>query len=297
MIMFTGGTTGVPKMVPWTRDNIAGSVAAIIAGYELGPQDATVAVMPLYHGHGLLAALLSTLASGGSGVAARAWKVLGAHVLGRHRRRRGHLVHGRPDDPSDSVGARPNRARRAARAALRFIRSCSAPLTAETAQALHDTFSAPVVCAFGMTESTHQVATTAIGGAGHSENPGCHTGSRRPLDRTRKSGSPGRTASRCPLRPSARSGCAAPPWCAATSATRRSPPPTSPRAGCAPVTWARCRRPATSSSAAGSRNSSTAAARRSRRSASRACWPATPTCWRWPCSACRTSCTARRWPR
>lgn len=36
MIMFTGGTTGMPKMVPWTRHNIAGSVAAIVAGYALG---------------------------------------------------------------------------------------------------------------------------------------------------------------------------------------------------------------------------------------------------------------------
>src|SRR5262249_57670450 len=66
MIMFTGGTTGLPKMVPWTHANIAGSVRAIIAGYRLGPGDATVAVMPLYHGHGLIAALLSTLASGGT---------------------------------------------------------------------------------------------------------------------------------------------------------------------------------------------------------------------------------------
>src|SRR4029079_12954383 len=66
MIMFTGGTTGLPKMVPWTHDNIVGSVRAIIAGYQLGPQDATVAVMPLYHGHGLISALLSTLASGGT---------------------------------------------------------------------------------------------------------------------------------------------------------------------------------------------------------------------------------------
>lgn len=64
MIMFTGGTTGLPKMVPWTRANIATSIRSIIAGYRLSPQDATVAVMPLYHGHGLMAALLSTLVSG-----------------------------------------------------------------------------------------------------------------------------------------------------------------------------------------------------------------------------------------
>src|SRR6516165_8673406 len=163
MIMFTGGTTGLPKMVPWTHKNIANSVRAIIAGYGLGPQDATVAVMPLYHGHGLIAALLSTLASGGT-VLLPARGRFSAHTFW---------------DDIDAVRAtwytavptihqillerskteQPG----SMRAALRFIRSCSAPLTAETAQALEDTFSAPVVCAFGMTEATHQVATTKLG--------------------------------------------------------------------------------------------------------------------------------------
>ena len=176
MIMFTGGTTGVPKMVPWTRDNIAGSVRAIIAGYGLGPRDATVAVMPLYHGHGLLAALLATLASGGS-VLLPARGRFSAHTFW---------------DDIDAVQATwytavptihqilLERAKTdqpgSERAALRFIRSCSAPLTAETAQALQDTFSAPVVCAFGMTEATHQVATTAIGGIDQNENPAATPG-------------------------------------------------------------------------------------------------------------------------
>ena len=171
MIMFTGGTTGVPKMVPWTHDNIANSVRAIIAGYELGPQDATVAVMPLYHGHGLIAALLSTLASGGT-VLLPARGRFSAHTFW---------------DDIDAVRAtwytavptihqillertktdeRPGNKR----AALRFIRSCSAPLTPETAQALQETFSAPVVCALGMTEATHQVATTPIASAGPGES-------------------------------------------------------------------------------------------------------------------------------
>ena len=66
LIMFTGGTTGAPKMVPWTHDNVASSVRDVIATYGLDPDDATVAVMPLFHGHGLIAALLSTLASGGT---------------------------------------------------------------------------------------------------------------------------------------------------------------------------------------------------------------------------------------
>ncbi|WP_102420007.1 FadD7 family fatty acid--CoA ligase [Mycobacterium sp. 4858] len=171
MIMFTGGTTGVPKMVPWTRGNIAGSVHAIIAGYGLGPRDATVAVMPLYHGHGLLAALLATLVSGGT-VLLPARGRFSAHTFW---------------DDIDAVRAtwytavptihqilleRAGTGREGS-SALRFIRSCSAPLTAETAQALQGTFTAPVVCAFGMTEATHQVATTEIG---HTENPAATPG-------------------------------------------------------------------------------------------------------------------------
>ena len=162
MIMFTGGTTGLPKMVPWTRANIAASVRAIVAEYGLGPQDATVAVMPLYHGHGLIAALLSTLASGG------------AVLLPARGRFSAHTFWGDIDAVKATwytavptihqILLERNRTDSTARhpAALRFIRSCSAPLTPETAQALHDVFSAPVVCAFGMTEATHQVSTTSI---------------------------------------------------------------------------------------------------------------------------------------
>jgi acyl-CoA synthetase (AMP-forming)/AMP-acid ligase II len=177
MIMFTGGTTGLAKMVPWTHGNIASSVRAIIAGYRLGPQDATVAVMPLYHGHGLIAALLSTLASGGT-VLLPARGRFSAHsfwddidavratwytaVPTIHQIL---LERAKTDSGIDSSGSK--------RAALRFIRSCSAPLTQETAQALHGEFSAPVVCAFGMTEATHQVTTTSID---QDENPSETTG-------------------------------------------------------------------------------------------------------------------------
>jgi acyl-CoA synthetase (AMP-forming)/AMP-acid ligase II len=176
MIMFTGGTTGVPKMVPWTRANIVSSVRAIIAGYRLGPQDATVAVMPLYHGHGLLAALLSTLVSGGT-VLLPARGRFSAHTFWDdidavratwytavptiHQIL---LERAKADDSENK------------RATLRFIRSCSAPLTPETAQALQDEFSAPVVCAFGMTEATHQVATTGIEDIDNGKNPAATTG-------------------------------------------------------------------------------------------------------------------------
>jgi acyl-CoA synthetase (AMP-forming)/AMP-acid ligase II len=177
MIMFTGGTTGLPKMVPWTQSNIAGSVRAIIAEYGLGPQDATVAVMPLYHGHGLIAALLSTLASGGT-VLLPAGGRFSAHTFWDDIDAVGatwytavptihQILLERNQTASETSSAKRHPA------ALRFIRSCSAPLTPETAQALHDVFSAPVVCAFGMTEATHQVSTTSIDS---NENPAATSG-------------------------------------------------------------------------------------------------------------------------
>src|SRR3954447_26515109 len=65
LVLFTSGTTDRAKMVPLTHANVAASIRAICRSYELGPDDATVAVMPLFHGHGLFAGLLSSLASGG----------------------------------------------------------------------------------------------------------------------------------------------------------------------------------------------------------------------------------------
>ena len=46
-------------------------------------------------------------------------------------------------------------------ARLRFIRSCSAALNPETAAALHEVFGASVLSAYGMTEATHQMASTS----------------------------------------------------------------------------------------------------------------------------------------
>ena len=174
LIMFTGGTTGSPKMVPWTHDNVATSVRGVIDTYELGPDDATVAVMPLFHGHGLIAALLSTLASGGT-VLIPADGRFSAHTFADDVRAAGatwftavptihqillHRGTGADDD----------------HAPLRFIRSCSAPLSPETAEAARAAFDAPMLSAYGVTEATHQVASTGVNDAVTSGLVGRSTG-------------------------------------------------------------------------------------------------------------------------
>jgi acyl-CoA synthetase (AMP-forming)/AMP-acid ligase II len=159
MIMFTGGTTGSPKMVPWTHDNIASSVRGIVATYGLGPRDATVAVMPLFHGHGLIAALLSTLASGGTVLLpARGW--FSVHTFWDDVRAAGATWFTAVPTIHRIILDHTAIDRRRELVPLRFIRSCSATLSAETAQALRNEFGAPVLSAYGMTEATHQITST-----------------------------------------------------------------------------------------------------------------------------------------
>ena len=159
LIMFTSGTTGKPKMVPWTHDNIAASVGGIISAYQLGPSDGTVAVMPLFHGHGLVAALIATLASGGR---------LLLPATGRFSARTFWddvqavdatwytavpTIHQILLERSDGKSARAHSGQ------LRFIRSCSAPLSPATVEKIEQTFGAPLLPAYGMTEATHQTST------------------------------------------------------------------------------------------------------------------------------------------
>jgi acyl-CoA synthetase (AMP-forming)/AMP-acid ligase II len=161
LVMFTAGTTSAPKLVPLTHSNIVASIRDIVSVYDLSPHDATLIVMPLFHGHGLVAGLLSTLASGGSaylpGTGAFSAHLFWADVLRLgvtwytavptiHRILLNRAFH---EYPGSGVP-------------LRFIRSCSAPLDEELATAAAATFRAPVISAYGMTEASHQVSSNPL---------------------------------------------------------------------------------------------------------------------------------------
>src|SRR6185436_1674229 len=54
------------KLVPLTERNLLTSAGSIAATLGLGPTDRCLNVMPLFHIHGLVAALLGSLVAGGS---------------------------------------------------------------------------------------------------------------------------------------------------------------------------------------------------------------------------------------
>ncbi|KAJ1343531.1 hypothetical protein BSLG_001912 [Batrachochytrium salamandrivorans] len=66
LFLHTSGTTGRPKGVPLTHRNILASIMNIVETYRLQPSDISYLVMPLFHVHGLIGVLLSTMMSGGT---------------------------------------------------------------------------------------------------------------------------------------------------------------------------------------------------------------------------------------
>jgi len=162
IVLFTSGTTQQAKMVPLTHANVAASVQGICRSYELGPDDATVAVMPLFHGHGLLAVLLASLASGGC-VLLPAGGRFSAHTFWDDMRAAAatwftavptihQILLQRSTHDYPGPNAIP----------LRFVRSCSAPLNGATALAMEHTFGAPTLSAYGMTETAHQATSQPL---------------------------------------------------------------------------------------------------------------------------------------
>lgn len=160
LLLPTSGTTSRPKLVPLSQRNLWTSARGVARTLRLCEADRCLVVMPLFHVHGLVGALLATLAAGGSAFCAPGFDAL---------RFFGWLGAARPTwytaVPAlhQAVLARAGRNRDAARAArLRFVRSCSSALPRPVLHALEAAFDAPVIEAYGMTEAAHQISSNPL---------------------------------------------------------------------------------------------------------------------------------------
>ncbi len=166
LVLFTAGTTARAKMVPLTRANVAASVRNICAAYELGPDDATVAVMPFFHGHGLFAALLASLAGGGRVLLPERGRFSARTFWSDVRAVSATWFTAVPTIHEILLDRAADEYPGPELAPLRFVRSCSAPLNTATQRALERTLGAPLLSAYGMTESAHQAAGEPLPGRG-----------------------------------------------------------------------------------------------------------------------------------
>ncbi|MEU2227730.1 FadD7 family fatty acid--CoA ligase [Streptomyces sp. NPDC018347] len=164
LTLFTAGTTGRAKIVPLTHANVAASLHGITTTYELTPEDATVAAMPFFHGHGLLAGLLATLATGGRLLLPERGRFTAHTFWDDMRAVSATWYTAVPTIHQILLRRAPEEYPGRSALPLRFARSCSAPLPTATAHALEQLLDAPVLSAYGMTETTHQAASEPLDG-------------------------------------------------------------------------------------------------------------------------------------
>ncbi len=161
LVLHTSGSTGRPKRVPLKHGNLAVSVQNIVRTYQLQPEDVALAVMPLFHVHGLVASTLATLFTGGTVVVPARFNPLSFWRTVRDYRATWYSA---VPTMHQLLLARVGKGneRPAGAESLRFIRSCSAPLPVEAAERMEAIFGAPVLEAYGMTEASHQMASNPL---------------------------------------------------------------------------------------------------------------------------------------
>jgi oxalate---CoA ligase len=159
--LHTTGSTGTPKVVLLTHRNMCVSSQNIIESYQLNEVDRCLLVIPLFHVHGLIGCLLSTLASGGTVVlpsqfsATAFWPICVAHQCTWYSAVPTlHIMLLERECKQPSPFIRNHR--------LRFIRSSSSYLAPSICQSIENAFHAPVLQAYGMTEASHQVTTNQL---------------------------------------------------------------------------------------------------------------------------------------
>lgn len=160
LVLHTSGTTSRPKVVPLLNRNLAASARHIRETLGLTDGDRGLNIMPMFHIHGLIASLLSSMAASAHVVCTPGFNALKIYqwfaevdptwytavptmhqaILGRAKR-------------NTEVLEKLN---------LRFARSSSSSLPAPVMAELEETFGCPVIEAYGMTEASHQMASNRL---------------------------------------------------------------------------------------------------------------------------------------
>ncbi|MCA3413949.1 MAG: AMP-binding protein [Roseomonas sp.] len=162
LVLHTSGTTARPKIVPLSQANICASARHIGATLALSPADACLNIMPLFHIHGLIAAVLSSLGAGGAVICTPGFDALRFFRLLDEERPSWYTA---VPTMHQTILTRADRnAEIIERAKLRFIRSSSASLPGPVMEQLEAVFGCPLVESYGMTEASHQMASNPLAG-------------------------------------------------------------------------------------------------------------------------------------
>ena len=160
LILHTSGTTSKPKMVPLTHLNLCTSAKNIVQTLNLDRSDKCINIMPLFHIHGIVGLLLSSLYSGGGIFTSTGFNALKFFAWLKVF---SPTWYSAVPTMHQAILSRANRnSEIIANTKLRFIRSSSAPLPSTTMKEIEKTFHCPVIESYGMTEASHQMTSNHL---------------------------------------------------------------------------------------------------------------------------------------
>ncbi|MEI9983057.1 MAG: acyl--CoA ligase [Aliidongia sp.] len=160
LVLHTSGTTSRPKIVPLRHVNVTASAYHVGRSVELRPDDVCLNIMPLFHIHGLIAAVLSSLAAGAAVCCTPGFNALKFFQWFEDVRPSWYTAV--PTMHQAILGRAPRNAEIIKAGRLRLIRSSSASLPPQVMTELEAVFGAPVIEAYGMTEAAHQMASNPL---------------------------------------------------------------------------------------------------------------------------------------
>jgi acyl-CoA synthetase (AMP-forming)/AMP-acid ligase II len=160
LVLHTSGTTSRPKIVPLAHRNVCASARNIAASLTLTSEDRNLVIMPLFHIHGLMAALLAPLSVGGEVYCSTGFNAL--KFFGWMDEVKPTWYTGVPTMHQAILLRAPGNAEVVRNHRLRFIRSSSSSMPVTVIEQLESLYGVPVIEAYGMTEAAHQMASNAL---------------------------------------------------------------------------------------------------------------------------------------
>ena len=160
LVLHTSGTTSRPKIVPLAHRNVCASASNVAASLALTDSDRGLVIMPLFHIHGLIAALLAPLSVGGEVCCSTGFNAL--RFFGWMDEVKPTWYTGVPTMHQAILLRAAGNAEVVKNHRLRFIRSSSSSMPVTVIAQLESLYGVPVIEAYGMTEAAHQMASNAL---------------------------------------------------------------------------------------------------------------------------------------
>ena len=158
LLMYTSGTTGVPKGVLLSHANLIAAGTNVAVAHKLTSTDTGMCVLPIYHINGLCVTVMGSLVSSGGLVMPRRFSA--RHFWAQMHKFNCSWFSAVPtlfayllnDDAAPVLD----------RDRLRFARSASAPLPPEIHRQFEKRFSIPIIETMGLTETGAQILSNPL---------------------------------------------------------------------------------------------------------------------------------------